>query len=100
MNPGLRLPVPVNKFPEFVGHLVQRLHTLCPTLGKKKIAQIQILARAGLHLGTTTVGRMLKQSPPSFTGDGRGEGPLSPSPSMGEGRGEGERASKPPGSAV
>ena len=38
---------------------VVRLKTLCPTMGKVKIAQT--LARAGLHLGATTVGRMLKE---------------------------------------
>ena len=51
-------PPPVNKFPEFVSHVVRRLKTLCPSMGKVKIAQT--LARAGLHLGATTVGRMLK----------------------------------------
>jgi transposase InsO family protein len=35
---------------------VKRLKLLCPTLGKVKTAQI--LARAGLHLGPTTVHRM------------------------------------------
>jgi transposase-like protein len=54
----LRLPVPVNRFPEFVSYLVRRLRTLCPSLGKVKIAQV--LARAGLHLGPTTVRRMLE----------------------------------------
>jgi putative transposase len=54
----LRLPVPVNRFPDFVGYLVRRLRTLCPGLGKVKIAQI--LARAGLHLGPTTIRRMLR----------------------------------------
>ncbi len=49
---------PVNKFPQFVRHCVQRLKRLAPTMGKVKIAQT--LARAGLHLGATTVGRMLK----------------------------------------
>ncbi len=49
---------PVNKFPDFVAHCVRNLKTLSPTLGKVKIAET--LARAGLHLGTTTVGRMLK----------------------------------------
>ncbi len=68
-NALVQLPEPVNKFPEFVGYLVRRLKTLCPTLGKKKIAQM--LARAGLHLGTTTVRRMLHE-PASFpTGDGQ-----------------------------
>ena len=55
------LPVPVNKFPDFVRYLVQRLKTLCPMLGKVKIAQV--LARAGLHLGQTTVGRILEEKP-------------------------------------
>ena len=50
---------PVNKFPAFVTYLVRRLKRTCPILGKKKIAQI--LARAGLHLGVSTVGRMLKR---------------------------------------
>jgi transposase InsO family protein len=54
----LRLPVPVNRFPDFVGYLVRRLKILCPSLGKVKIAQV--LARAGLHLGPTTVRRMLQ----------------------------------------
>jgi transposase-like protein len=53
----VQLPEPVNRFPEFVGYVVRRLQTLCPTLGKVKIAQI--LARAGLHLAPTTVRRML-----------------------------------------
>jgi putative transposase len=52
---------PVNKFPELVRYLVQRLKVLCPILGKQKIAQV--LCRAGLHLGTTTVGRILKEDP-------------------------------------
>ena len=43
---------PVNKFPGFVRYAVQRLKTLCPTLGKVKIAEI--LCRADLHLGATT----------------------------------------------
>lgn len=57
----VQLPEPVNKFPDFVRAMVQRLKTLCPMLGKVKIAQI--LARAGLHLGVTTVGRILKEKP-------------------------------------
>jgi putative transposase len=55
----LRTREPVNKFPDFVRYVVQRLQTLCPRLGKVKIAQI--LARAGLHLGATTVGRLRRQ---------------------------------------
>lgn len=53
----VRLPEPVNRFPEFVGYIVCRLKTLCPTMGTRKIAQV--LCRAGLHLGGTTVRRML-----------------------------------------
>ena len=48
---------PVNKFPEFVAYIVRRLKVLCPSMGKAKIAQV--LCRAGLHLGSTTVQRML-----------------------------------------
>jgi len=44
----------------FVRHIVQRLKVLCPTLGKAKIAEV--LAR-GLHLGSTTVRRMLREPP-------------------------------------
>ena len=56
---------PVNRFPEFVGYLVQRLKVLCPRIGTRRIARV--LARAGLHLGATTVRRMLepKPKPPS-----------------------------------
>lgn len=57
----LRLREPVNKFPEFVRYLVQRLQALCPRLGKVKMAQM--LARAGLHLGVSTIGRMRRQPP-------------------------------------
>jgi len=53
----VRLPEPVNRFPDFIRYVVRRLKILCPTLGKVKTAQI--LARAGLHLGPTTVRRLL-----------------------------------------
>src|SRR5262245_30213232 len=68
----LRVPVPVNKFPEFVTYIVQRLQTLCPRLGKVKIAQM--LARAGLHLGVSTIGHMRRQPPAS--------GPVRPAKTM------------------
>jgi transposase InsO family protein len=64
----VRLPEPVNRFPEFVGYLVKRLKVLCPAMGRVKIAQI--LARAGLHLAPTTVRRMMREDrlpPPSAT---------------------------------
>ena len=53
-----RFRQPVNKFPDFVGYLVRRLKVLCPTMGKTRIANV--LCRAGLHLGSTTIRRMLK----------------------------------------
>ena len=55
----LWLREPVNKFPDFVRYIVQRLKTLSPSMGKVKIAET--LCRAGLHLGVTTVGRILKE---------------------------------------
>jgi transposase InsO family protein len=52
---------PVNKFPDLATYIVQRLKVLCPSMGKVKIAQV--LGRAGLHLGSTTVQRMLTTEP-------------------------------------
>jgi len=52
---------PVNRFPDVVRYVVQRIKLFCPTLGKVKIAQK--LARAGIHIGKTTVERILKESP-------------------------------------
>jgi len=57
----VQLRAPVNRFPDFVRYVVQRLKTLCPTMGKRMLAQT--LARAGLHLGATTVKRMLDEKP-------------------------------------
>ncbi len=57
----VQLRFPVNRFPDLVRYLVQRLKGLCPFMGKKKIAQT--LARAGLHLAATTVGRILREEP-------------------------------------
>ena len=69
----VQLREPVNKFPDFVRYLVQQLKALCPMLGKVKISQI--LARAGLHLGATTVGRILKEKPiPRPTEDRKKDG--------------------------
>ncbi len=59
-RPLVRVPVPVNRFSDYVRHVVQRLKVLCPTLGKKRIAQL--LARAGLRLSASTVGRVLKKT--------------------------------------
>jgi len=65
----VQLREPVNKFPDFVRYAVQRLRTLCPSMGKVKIAQT--LCRAGLHLGATTVGRIVKEPPPSMPQDSK-----------------------------
>ena len=61
VGPDALVPLrePVNKFPESVRHAVRLLKLLCPSMGKGKIAQM--LCRAGLHLGTTTVVRMFKE---------------------------------------
>jgi hypothetical protein len=55
----VQTPEPVNRFPDYVGYLVRWLKSMCPTPGNKRIAQV--VARAGLHLGTTTVRRMLRK---------------------------------------
>ncbi|MCU0224406.1 MAG: helix-turn-helix domain-containing protein, partial [Acidobacteria bacterium] len=52
---------PVNRFPDFVAYIVRRLKVLCPAMGTARIAAV--LSRAGLHLGRTTVRRMLKRRP-------------------------------------
>ena len=66
-NALLQLREPVNKLPDFVRYIVQRLKTLNPSMGKVKIAET--LCRAGLHLGVTTVGRILKEDPRHDPGD-------------------------------
>ena len=67
-NALVSLPVPVNRFPDFVSELVNTVKASCPEMGKIRIAQI--LARAGLHLSPSTVRRMVKKpvenpTPPS-----------------------------------
>jgi len=54
----VQLREPVNRFPDFVRYLVQRLKVHNPSFGSRRIARL--LARAGLHLGATTVRRMLR----------------------------------------
>ena len=67
----VRLPVPVNRFPDFVSVVVQQLRATCPSLGKVRIAQM--LARAGLAISASTVKRALdrelpdKPTPPTAT---------------------------------
>ena len=57
----VQLSEPVNRFPAYVGYLVRWLKSMCPTMGKLRIAQT--LGRAGLHLGATTVREMLRKRP-------------------------------------
>jgi len=57
----IQLREPVNRFPEFVRYVVQELRVHCPSLGSRRIARL--FARAGLHLGATTVRRMLRPAP-------------------------------------
>jgi len=52
----VRMPSPVNRYPDFVRCVVQTLKTVCPSLGSPKIAQF--LARGGLHLAVNTIRRM------------------------------------------
>jgi len=74
----VQLRRPVNRFPDFVRLLVRRLKALCPRMGKVRIAQV--LARAGLHLGATTVRRMLAErpEPPQAECASRGESDSAP----------------------
>jgi len=58
----LHLPGPVNKFPDFIRYIVCQLKLFFPLMGYERIARI--LARAGFHLGATTVRRMLKRDEP------------------------------------
>ena len=57
----VQMPVPVNRFPDFVAYIVKKLKVLCPAMGKVKMANFP--ARAGLHLGAITVARMLTSPP-------------------------------------
>ncbi len=58
-NALVQTPEPINRFPDFVRHIVCRLKVLCPTMGKKRIAET--LAKAGLQLGVSTVGRTIAE---------------------------------------
>ncbi len=65
---------PVNRLPDFVRYAVQKIKLFCPTLGKAKIADK--LARASIHIGKTTVQRILKEKPaepPEPTEDNAGK---------------------------
>jgi transposase InsO family protein len=57
----VRTREPVNRFPELVAEIVLRLRATIPAMGKVRIAQV--LARAGLEIAPTTVGRFLTRPP-------------------------------------
>jgi len=50
---------PVNRYPDFVRNLVRQLKRLFPTMGNERMAQV--LGRAGLCLGATTIRRMIRE---------------------------------------
>ena len=57
----MKATVPVNKFPDFVAAMVAKLKTLFPMMGRRRIAGF--LGRAGLHIASSTVRRMLNRKP-------------------------------------
>ena len=64
----------MNRFPDVVRYAVQRIKLFCPALGKVKIADK--LARAGIHIGKTTIERSLPEKPaknPEPTSDDTGK---------------------------
>lgn len=69
--------VPVNKFPEFIRDIVLQLKAIFPFLGKNRIADV--LARAGLHLAETTVGRFLATNKNKPAGPAK----ITPAPKVG-----------------
>lgn len=58
----VKVPQPVNKYPEFIGYMARRLKTLCPLMGRRSISQT--LARAGLRLSASSVKRMTDTKAP------------------------------------
>ena len=52
---------PVNRYPDFVRNLVRQLKRLFPSMGCERMAQV--LARAGLRLGATTIRRSALSAP-------------------------------------
>ena len=66
-NALIQTPVPINKHPDLVRYIVQRLKILCPLMGKKRIAHLLIFA--GMKISSSSVGRFIKSpiqpNPPS-----------------------------------
>jgi len=57
-NALVQIPVPVNKYPEFLTYITQQFKTLLPLFGKKTLAEYFL--RAGLHASSSSIGRRLK----------------------------------------
>ena len=53
----LEIPAPINKYPDVVTRVIHDLKARFPHFGKRRIAEM--LARLGLQLAVTTVGRKL-----------------------------------------
>jgi len=56
----IRTVEPVNRYPDFVRNLVRQLKRLFPAMGSERMAQV--LARAGLVLGATTIRRIVRET--------------------------------------
>jgi hypothetical protein len=67
--------VPVNRFNDAVSLLVQKLHRAAPKFGRRKLADV--LARAGVKLAASTVGRMLERTPAPVPSKGPSNQPTS-----------------------
>jgi len=50
---------PANRLPDCVGHVVRQLQRMFPSMGKVRLTNV--LARAGLQLAATTVGRLRRK---------------------------------------
>jgi putative transposase len=59
-RPLIQTHEPVNRYPDFVRNLVRQLKRLFPSMGSRRMAQV--LARAGLCLGPTTIRRMVREA--------------------------------------
>jgi putative transposase len=60
-DPFISMPDKVTRYPLYLRYIVQQLKAMCPLLGKDKIADC--LARTGLHLSASTVGRIINEPP-------------------------------------
>ncbi len=64
-NDLVEMPERPNRYPDYVRYVVQQFKSLCPMLGRFKIADI--LCRAGLHLSASTIKRCIDEPPVQST---------------------------------